>query len=670
MKSVRDELNPDDFAWLGLPNIEELIQQVENPYDRIALEYPNEDFYLQFLRIHRNPRYFSSFCKHVFNWDLHPTQDAIQQELWKRAFPMLVCSRGWGKSSSLALYCILRCLLVPGTKVVIAGAGFRQAKLVFEEIERFWKSSDVFRSLLDTNEPASRQADRWTFTINGSTIVAIPIGTGEKIRGLRANVIIADEFSAINPEVYQTVIQGFGVVEQNPMEKVKMEAKRDRFREKGLLSEELDKFLMQNTKSNQSIISGTADYDFKHFAKYWRTYKEILKTKGERAKLKEVFGDDERILANTNWKDFSIIRIPVELCPKGFMSEGMIARAKATTGLGIYLMEYGAVFVKDSLGFFKRSLIESCVTRQEKPVVISTGEPVWFDAVIYGERKKTYVMGVDPASERDNFTIVILEVYKHHSRVVYCWSTTRKKFDKLKTEGRTDENDFYSFCCRKIRSLMSSFNCERIAIDSQGGGRAIEQGLHDKSRLDLSKDIPYWEIIDKEDPKPSDKEAGLHIIEMVNFADADYTSGANHGLRKAMESLALLFPRFDNFSLGIASEMDVFNQNKPGVDSLEDCIFDIEELKNELSNIVQLQTPTGRDKWDSPEVIENGKKTHLRKDRYSALLMAFSAAQQILNKPVAIQMNVPGRNARVRTGKVEKTGGIEDCFVAIRRTNQ
>ena len=35
---------------------------------------------------------------------------------------------------------------------------------------------------------------------------------------------------------------------------------------------------------------------------------------------------------------------------------------------------------------------------------------------------------------------------------------------------------------------------------------------------------------------------------MVQFAKADWTAQANHGLRKDMEDKRLLFPRFDNFS--------------------------------------------------------------------------------------------------------------------------
>lgn len=662
----RIEFKPEDYAWLGLGDVNKLIPTLKNPYREIIEKNPDEEFYRNFLRLHRNPVYFASLCKHIFNINIHPDHDVVLQELWNHSFPMLIASRGWGKSFYLALYCMIRCLLIPNTSIVIAGAGFRQAKLVFEYVERIWKQSPVFQSLLDGDSGPNKQADRWTFHINGSKIIAIPIGVGDKIRGIRANTVICDEFDAINPDVYQTVLQGFTAVNPDPMINVVLEGKKKYLVDNGLADERFLDFLSKG-RENQSIISGTAGYEFKHFAKYWKNYKNIIESMGERKALDE-FIEDEDIKNKTDYRDFSIIRIPFEIIPKGFMSDKTIARAKATTHSGIYLMEYGACFVKDSQGFFKRSLIEQCVTDEKRPINTPNGDSVWFDAKTLGAPRCRYVMGVDPASEHDNFTIIILEVYKDHSRIVYCWSTTRKRFLKDKT---AEDNDFYSYCCRKIRNLMNTFKCERVCIDSQGGGRAIEQGLHDRSRL-KDNDIPYWEIIDKEEPKSSDKEAGLHIIEMVNFADAEYTSSANHGVRKAMESYALLFPRYDNLSLGLAAEIDVQRfGDKAGEEmevdgSLEGCLYEIEELKNELSLIVQTQTPTGRDKWDTPEILEAGKKSRVRKDRYSALIMAWMGAEAIQIKTPNREL-VKGANAREQKKPKGKYGGILDSFVVIKR---
>ena len=68
------------------------------------------------------------------------------------------------------------------------------------------------------------------------------------------------------------------------------------------------------------------------------------------------------------------------------------------------------------------------------------------------------------------------------------------------------------------------------------------------------------------------------------------------------------------------------------LDTLEDCVLEIEELKNELTTIMITKTGTGvnsRDRWDTPEIKEEtGRKGRLRKDRYSALLIANMLARQ------------------------------------------
>jgi hypothetical protein len=71
-------------------------------------------------------------------------------------------------------------------------------------------------------------------------------------------------------------------------------------------------------------------------------------------------------------------------------------------------------------------------------------------------------------------------------------------------------------------------------------------------------------------------------------------------------------------------------------DTLEECVMEIEELKDELSMIQMTQTPAGRSRWDTPEVIVSaGRKSKLRKDRYSALIMANMAARIIDRTPDA-----------------------------------
>ncbi len=157
------------------------------------------------------------------------------------------------------------------------------------------------------------------------------------------------------------------------------------------------------------------------------------------------------------------------------------------------------------------------------------------------------------------------------------------------------------------------------------------ESLHDKDALE-DGESQLWPIIDPDDEQDTDHKPGLHIIEKVEFASAEWTSEANNGLRKDMENKQILFPRFDGFTLSLASERDIENEKvNYNTDSLEGCIMEIEELKNELSTIVMTQTGVaGRDRWDTPEIkTETGKKGRLRKDRYSALLIANMLARSI-----------------------------------------
>jgi hypothetical protein len=116
-------------------------------------------------------------------------------------------------------------------------------------------------------------------------------------------------------------------------------------------------------------------------------------------------------------------------------------------------------------------------------------------------------------------------------------------------------------------------------------------------------------------------------------------------------------------------------------DTLEDCVMEIEDLKDELCTIVMQQTGIiGRDRWDTPEIkLPNGKKGRLRKDRYSALVIANMLARQIYREIPGPEYGCIGRvaggsyaNKDTFTGQLYSGGEWADqigqnvCF-AIRR---
>lgn len=617
----KTKLKTIDEAWLGLDDLE---TDLFNPMSMLSAS--QDDFNTRLAWLMTRPEYLSFITQHILNVNLLPSQSLFLEEVWNRKFPMLIASRGFGKSFMLSLYAVLRALILPKRKVVIVGAAFRQSKVLFEYMETIWRNSPMLRDICDANSGPRRDTDRCTLRLNDSTVTCLPLGDGQKIRGQRANDIIADEFASIPREIFENVVAGFAAVSADPIENVKRVAAEKKAKELGVTLESVEE---EVKKDNQIILSGTAYYDFNHFASYWKKWKSIIHSQGDRRKLREIFGEEPP--ESFDWTQYSIIRMPYELLPRGFMDEDQVARSKATVHTGIYQMEYGACFTRDSQGFFKRSLIESCIASEENAIKDKDGNIVVFEANLMGDKDKRYIFGVDPASEVDNFSIVVLEVGNDFRKIVHCWTTTRSAHKEKVKKGYVSETDFYAYCARKIRDLMKLYPCIHIAMDAQGGGIAVMESLHDADKIQ-DGEVAIWPTIDDDKEKDTDGERGLHILEMCQFAKYDWLAEANHGLRKDLEDKALLFPFFDSLSLAMSEHED--NSKHRMFDTLEECVMDIEELKDELSMIQMTQTNSGRDKWDTPEVVVGtGKKSKMRKDRYSALIMANMAGRVLQRTP-------------------------------------
>lgn len=626
-----------EFAHLGLDLTKVDFDKLRNPF----ANYHSAEYYEEILHVIRDPQNFYFTAKHILNVELDPFQVVCLQELWVRTFPMLIGTRGMSKTFMLAVYCLLRALITQGCSIVITSASFRQAKFVIDYIQTIWQNAPVLRDLIGTEKPMSMATDNWVFKIGDSKVIAIPMGDGKKIRGLRANYIICEEFGSVNQQIFEEVISGFAASASSPIENIKRIAKIKKLKEMNLWSPEVAAKLEGTHKPNQVVISGTATWAFTHFAKYWREYRAIIRSHGDPAKLREAMGD--KWSDKLDWKDYSIIRIPLDIIPEGMMDEKNIARAMGTTTTGIADNEYHAIFSKDSNGFYPRTLIESCVCKQ--PILMGS-ESIQFPQRIYGDSSRKYVYGIDPASESDNFAVVIVEVHNTHIRVVYCWTTSRlKAFNRFKAHANPD-NAFYSYISRKIRALMKVFPCEHIALDSGGGGVLAMEALHDLRSLEAGE-IPIWPI-QKDHPLfwPGSKdymydgEAGLHLIEMVSMSKNDYVVEANHGMKKDLQNKMLLFPYADGVSIMSANCEDVANDRE--YDTLEDCIMEIEELKEELSTIAHTTTQNGTDRWETPEIILPGnKRGRMRKDRYSALMMANAAARRLLKQSTITYNEIP-----------------------------
>jgi hypothetical protein len=78
--------------------------------------------------------------------DLTAVQSLIFSEIWSYDRALEIVSRGGGKTFLLGLVATLKCMLYPGYKVCITAPVFRQAKFVFNEIERLYTLPHVNES--------------------------------------------------------------------------------------------------------------------------------------------------------------------------------------------------------------------------------------------------------------------------------------------------------------------------------------------------------------------------------------------------------------------------------------------------------------------------------------------------------------------------------------------
>lgn len=125
---------------------------------------------------------------------------------------MYIASRGQGKTFLTAIYCCVRAILYPGTKIIIASGTKGQAREVIEKIDDMRKDSpNLWREIEDlktsTNDPKVEFH-------NGSWIKIVASNDGA--RSKRANLLIVDEFRMVDLNVINKVLRKFLTAPRSP----------------------------------------------------------------------------------------------------------------------------------------------------------------------------------------------------------------------------------------------------------------------------------------------------------------------------------------------------------------------------------------------------------------------------------------------------------------------
>lgn len=121
-------------------------------------------------------------------------------------FVMYLAARGQGKTYLTALFCCVRCILFPRTKIVVSSGTLKQANEVLLKIQDdFMKQSSILRSEIEKCNIG--QNDASIYFKNGSWIKTRT--SSENSRSARANCIVVDEFRMVDETVINTVLRKF-----------------------------------------------------------------------------------------------------------------------------------------------------------------------------------------------------------------------------------------------------------------------------------------------------------------------------------------------------------------------------------------------------------------------------------------------------------------------------
>lgn len=155
----------------------------------------------------KNPQ---RFAKDFLNVNLKTFQKILLYEMMINHYFIYVAARGQGKTWVISLFCVIRCILYPGTKIVVCSGTKGQAIEVLSKItDDFCKNYQWGSSNLN-NEISFKSTSINNAVIefkNGSWIKAAT--STDNARGMRANILIADEFRMISLEVINKVLRRF-----------------------------------------------------------------------------------------------------------------------------------------------------------------------------------------------------------------------------------------------------------------------------------------------------------------------------------------------------------------------------------------------------------------------------------------------------------------------------
>jgi hypothetical protein len=549
---------------------------------------------------------------------LEAYQELTLNSFFNRNYCMLVWGRGGAKSFCAAIYCILKCMLEPGTKILIASINFRTSRRVFNEIEKFLMSPEaaLARQCFGLK---SKRNDQYEWQINGGSITAIPL-TGEKIRGIRANVLILDEFLLLPPDIIDNVLIPFLSSPRDVGERIRIRKLEDELMKKGLLHTD-NRHIFENT--SQMLCLSSASYTFEHLFRVHQQWSHLVENPDEQ-------DSKEGELPGT----YFISQLSYEALPPHMIDQGAIQVAQSGgSSHHSFLREYCARFIDGGDSYFSPKKMHVCT--------IPDGE--YPTTKVVGDSDKKYILSIDPnfssSKSADYFAMSIIELDEDKKQGVLVHG--------YQAAGSSLQDHIKYFYY-----LYKNFNIDLIVIDHAGADTFIDavnnseymKGVNRKIGFidfDSDKENEDYVSMVKDCARQYNKDFGTICVKQ--FFTSAFLGRANSYLQTCIDHKKIWFAsRASNhpdileniFSMnlpmeyiyprGIGEKADNEYETKKLTvrEFIEQQDFIIQDTKDQCANVEVSTTSRGTQSFDLPSNLRKSTSINrARKDNYTTLML-------------------------------------------------
>lgn len=509
---------------------------------------------------------------------------------WSTTFVLIAC-RGLGKTFLSAIYCVVRCILYPGTKVCIASGTRGQAINVLEKIMFELKpASPELCAEIDEKQSKVNGTNAQIVFFNTSVIKVVT--ANDNARGNRCHVLLLDEYRLISKDTIDTVLRKFLTLRRMP-----------RYEE---LTEEQRKLEYSKEKNLTMYLSSAYFKDHWSYTKCIDTLKAMVDPNRRQfvcgfpyqLSISEGLLDPETVADEMAESDFSDIKFSMEMAAEFYGSAD------------------GAFFDFDSIS--KNRKIKYPMLPDRISSKIGNSQLIKIPQKQNGEIR---ILSADIAlmsSKKNNNDATAIFVNqlmptkagRYSSNIVYADAC----------EGlRTDDQALM------VRKLFDEFACDYIVLDANGIGLGVFDALaRDIADPETGEIYPALSCCNNTEMASRCTVQGAAKVIWAIKASAQFNSDCAFLLREGFKSgrIRLLVNEYD------ADELLDGLRGYSALNPAERMQIKLPYIHTTLliDELVNLQHEETGGK------VKIFEKSGMRKDRYSSLSYNYYVATQLENK--------------------------------------